>query len=80
MMFIVLIIIDSYHVGAIADTIKVNETVGISARLVLNEMDLPLFGWQGNEDFLLIVNQIPYEWFPRRTLRNAASWISMPAL
>ena len=48
---------DSYHVGAIADTIKeANEKLGISARLVLNEMDLPLFGWQGNEDFLLIVN------------------------
>ena len=58
---------DSYHVGAIADTIKeANEKLGISARLVLNEMDLPLFGWQGNEDFLLIVNpEYPMEWFEK---------------
>lgn len=56
---------DAAHVRAIVAAIqKANEELGIRARLVLESMDLSLYGWQGNEDFLL-VSEPPYpmEWF-----------------
>lgn len=56
---------DIAHIEAIVDVIKkVNSQLGISCKLVLNAMDLELYGWQGNENFLLVVNpQYPMEWF-----------------
>lgn len=56
---------DAAHVSAIVDVIKrVNETLDMSCKLVLNAMDLELFGWRGDEDFLLVVApDYPLEWF-----------------
>lgn len=56
---------DTAHIEAIVDVIKkVNSQLGICCKLVLNSMDLQLYGWQGNENFLLVVNpQYPMEWF-----------------
>ncbi len=56
---------DSKHVKAIVEAIKrANAELGINVRLVLESMDLELYGWQGNEEFLL-VSEPPYqmEWF-----------------
>ncbi|MBQ7919454.1 MAG: creatininase family protein [Lachnospiraceae bacterium] len=56
---------DSFHVRAIAEAIKrVNAELGIHVRLVLESMDLRLYGWQGDEEFLLVSNpDYPMEWF-----------------
>lgn len=58
---------DIAHIEAIADVIKkVNSQLDISCKLVLNAMDLELYGWKGNENFLLVVNpQYPMEWFTK---------------
>lgn len=56
---------DSYHVKTIVEAIKrANAELGIHTRLVLESMDLRLYGWKGDEDFLL-VSEPPYpmEWF-----------------
>ena len=56
---------DSFHVKTIVDAIKrANVELDIHARLVLESMDLQLYGWQGDEDFLLVSNpNYPLEWF-----------------
>jgi len=56
---------DACHVRTIVAAIKkANEELGIHARLVLESMDLRLYGWQGNEDFLLVsAPDYPLEWF-----------------
>lgn len=56
---------DAAHTEAVADAVKrANAELGICVRLVVNVMDLELFGWRGDEDFLLVVNpDYPCEWF-----------------
>lgn len=56
---------DSFHVESIVEAIKrANVELGIHARLVLESMELQLYGWQGGEDFLLVSNpNYPLEWF-----------------
>ena len=56
---------DSHHIHAIVDAIKrANEELGLSAKLVLESMDLQLHGWNGNEEFLLVSEpSYPLEWF-----------------
>lgn len=56
---------DSYHVKSIVRAIqRANAELGMKIKLVLESMDLQLYGWTGDEDFLL-VSQPPYpmEWF-----------------
>ena len=56
---------DSKHVHTIVEAIqKANSELGMSVRLVLEFMDLQLYHWKGNEEFLLL-SQPPYplEWF-----------------
>lgn len=64
---------DAAHVEAIVDVIKrVNQELGAACRLVLNAMDLELYGWQGDEEFLLVVNpQYPLEWFTEEEPQEA---------
>lgn len=56
---------DSCHVNSIIETIKeVNEKLDLSVKLVVDAMDLPLYGWRGDENFLLVVDpDYPVEWF-----------------
>lgn len=56
---------DSHHVKAIVEAIKrANSELNIRAKLVLESMDLQLYGWQGNEEFLLVsMPDYPMEWF-----------------
>ncbi len=56
---------DNAHVQTIVDAVKrANSELDVSCKLVLNAMDLGLFGWRGDEDFLLVVNpDYPPEWF-----------------
>ena len=56
---------DSRHVKTIVAAIqKANAELGIHARLVLESMDLRLYGWKGEEDFLLVSQpDYPLEWF-----------------
>lgn len=56
---------DAFHVKTIVDAVKrANAELGMSAKLVLESMDLRLYGWKGNEDFLLVSEpDYPMEWF-----------------
>lgn len=56
---------DSFHVKAIVEAIKrANSELKIHVKLVLESMDLQLYGWQGDEEFLLISEpNYPMEWF-----------------
>lgn len=56
---------DSHHVNTIVDAIcMANSELGMRVKLVLETMDLQLFGWNGKEDFLLVSNPpYPLEWF-----------------
>lgn len=56
---------DSRHVKTIVAAIqKANAELGIHVRLVLESMDLRLYGWKGDEDFLLVSQpDYPMEWF-----------------
>ena len=56
---------DSYHVRTIAEAIqRANAKLHMQVKLVLEGMDLELYKWQGNEDFLLVSNPAyPMEWF-----------------
>ncbi len=56
---------DSVHVRAIEGAIKnANEKLDICVKLVLESMDLRLYGWTEQEDFLLVSNPpYPMEWF-----------------
>lgn len=56
---------DSHHVNTIVEAVcKANSLLGMKIKLVLETMDLNLFGWKGNEDFLLVSNpSYPPEWF-----------------
>lgn len=56
---------DSHHVNTIVDAIcKANSELEMKVKLVLETMDLQLFGWNGEEDFLLVSNPpYPFEWF-----------------
>lgn len=56
---------DAMHVKTIAEAIKAaNQTLHICARLVVGAMDLSLYGWSGDEDFILVSNpDYPMEWF-----------------
>ena len=56
---------DSFHVRTIVEAIKrANEELGIYARLVLESMDLQLYGWKGDEEFLVVSTpNYPMEWF-----------------
>lgn len=56
---------DAFHVKTIVDVIKrANMELGMSVKLVLESMDLRLYGWKGDEDFLLVSEpDYPMEWF-----------------
>lgn len=56
---------DSFHVKSIVAAIqRANAELGIHVRLVLESMDLRRYGWQGNEEFLLVSQpEYPLEWF-----------------
>ena len=56
---------DSFHVKSIVEAIKrANSELEIKAKLVLESMDLQLYGWQGNEEFLMVSEpDYPMEWF-----------------
>ncbi len=56
---------DSYHVNTIVEAMqKANLELGMNVKLVLESMDLQLYHWQGDEDFLLISSPpYPFEWF-----------------
>lgn len=56
---------DSHHVNTIVAAIKrANSELGMKVKLVLEAMDLQLFGWNEDEDFLLVSNPpYPFEWF-----------------
>ncbi|MBE5878252.1 MAG: creatininase family protein [Lachnospiraceae bacterium] len=56
---------DAKHVKAIVAAIqRANAELGIRVRLVLEAMDLQLYGWTGEEDFLLVsAPSYPEEWF-----------------
>lgn len=56
---------DPLHVKSIAEAIKrANAELGLCAKLVLESMDLDLYGWTGNESFLLVYEpDYPLEWF-----------------
>lgn len=56
---------DSVHVKSIVEAIKrANAELGIRAGLVLEAMDLRLYGWKGDEDFLVVSDPAyPMEWF-----------------
>ncbi len=56
---------DARHVKTIAAAIeRANREPEISVKLVLESMDLPLYGWKGNEEFLVVSDPAyPMEWF-----------------
>ena len=56
---------DAHHVQTIVDAIcKANSELGMSIKLVLEAMNLQIFGWNGEEDFLLVSDPpYPDEWF-----------------
>lgn len=56
---------DSYHVKSIVAAVqRANKELGIHAKLVLEAMDLQLYGWKGDEEFLLVSDPpYPMEWF-----------------
>ena len=56
---------DSFHVKTIVEAIKrANSELGLQGKLVLEAMDLQLYGWQGDEEFLLVSKpDYPMEWF-----------------
>ncbi|MBQ8597551.1 MAG: creatininase family protein [Lachnospiraceae bacterium] len=56
---------DAFHVKAIVDAIqRANDELGMQAKLVLESMDLALYGWKGKEEFLMVSDPAyPMEWF-----------------
>lgn len=56
---------DSYHVNTLVEAIqKANSELEMNVKLVLESMDLQLYGWRENEKFLLVSNpSYPVEWF-----------------
>lgn len=56
---------DSLHVKSIVEAIKrANVELGICVKLVLESMDLSLYGWSGAEEYLLVYEpEYPLEWF-----------------
>lgn len=56
---------DSYHVRTITDAIgRANAELHMQIKLVLEGMDLGLYQWQGDEEFLLVSDPAyPMEWF-----------------
>ena len=56
---------DAHHVKAIVEAVKrANAELGISVRLVVESMDLRRYGWQKEDDFLVVSNPpYPLEWF-----------------
>lgn len=56
---------DEHHVRTIVKALRKAKTeLGMTAKLVLESIELPRFGWEGTEDFLLISNPpYPMEWF-----------------
>lgn len=56
---------DAMHVKTIVEAIKAaNQILHIRVRLVVEAMDLSLYGWSGDEDFILVSNpDYPMEWF-----------------
>lgn len=56
---------DAFHVKSIVDAIKrAKDELGIQVKLVLEAMDLGLYGWKGNEEFLMVSDPAyPMEWF-----------------
>lgn len=56
---------DAVHIRAIVEAIKhARQELSMNCKLVLEGMDLGLHGWQGKEDFLLVINPpYPKEWF-----------------
>lgn len=56
---------DSFHVKSIVESIKrANAELDIQIKLVLESMDLELYGWEREEDFLLVSSPMyPMEWF-----------------
>ena len=67
---------DSYHVKTITEAIqRANKELGIRARLVLESMDLRLYGWQGTEDFLVVSEpDYPMEWFEEPEPAEQGLW------
>ncbi len=56
---------DAVHVKTIVEAIKwANEKLDLRVKLVLEAMDLRLYGWNGDEDFLVVSDPAyPMEWF-----------------
>ena len=56
---------DAKHIRTITEALqRARLELGLNGRLVLEEMDLGLHGWQGQEDFLLVTSPpYPMEWF-----------------
>ena len=56
---------DAHHIDTIVEAIqKANSELGLNVKLVLESMDLQLYGWQGDEDFLLVSEpNYPIKWF-----------------
>ena len=56
---------DAHHIHTIAEAIqKANTDLDLNIKLVLESMDLELYGWNGDESFLLVSEPpYPYEWF-----------------
>lgn len=64
---------DSYHVNTIADAIRnANSELGMTVKLVLESIDLPLYGWHRDENFLLVSEPLyPIEWFEEGDTKNS---------
>ena len=56
---------DSHHIGAIVEAAKkANAELQMQVRLVLETMDLQVYGFTGSEEFLLVSEPAyPMEWF-----------------
>lgn len=56
---------DSCHVRTIVEAIqKANSDLEMKVKLVFEAMNLQLFGWNGDEEFLLVFDPpYPFEWF-----------------
>lgn len=56
---------DSKHVKSIVAAVqRANKELGLLVKLVVESMDLQLYGWKGDEEFLLVSKPpYPMEWF-----------------
>lgn len=56
---------DAVHTGAIAEAIKrANSELDLRVKLAVEEMDIEVFGWKKEDDFLVVFSpDYPAEWF-----------------